>query len=106
MARLTDQEIDAIARRITADIARRLTEEGAEVDEADRANLNVGQNAEVHVDGLPGGLFPATIKTVSGAASRAFFEAESRRKFETTLQLARSDERLRAGLTAEVVVSG
>ncbi len=78
----------------------------AKVDEADRANLNVGQGAEVRVDGMPGGIFPATIKTVSGAASRSFWEAESRRKFETTLQLTRPDERLRAGLTADVVISG
>lgn len=78
----------------------------AKVDEADRANLNAGQPAEVRVDGLPGGVFAGTVRNVSGAAARGFFESESRRKFDTTLQLTAPDERLRAGLSASVVISG
>lgn len=79
----------------------------AKINEADRANLNVGQSAEVRVNGLPGGVFPATIKTVSGAAARGFiWDSDSRRKFDATLQLARPDDRLRAGLTGDVVISG
>lgn len=78
----------------------------AKVDEADRANLNDGQPAEVRVDGLPGGVFAANVRTVSGAAARGFFDSESRRKFDTTLQLSASDDRLRAGLSASVVISG
>lgn len=78
----------------------------AKVDEADRANLNAGQPAEVRVDGLPGGVFAASVRNVSGAAARGFFDSESRRKFDTTLQLSASDDRLRAGLSASVVISG
>jgi multidrug resistance efflux pump len=78
----------------------------AKVDEADRANLNAGQSAEVRVDGLPGGVFAGTVRNVSGAAARGFFESEARRKFDTTLQLTAPDERLRAGLSASVVISG
>ena len=79
----------------------------AKVNEADRANLNVGQAADVRVDGLPGGVFAGTITSISGAAARGFFfENDSRRKFDTTLQIAKPDERLRPGLSADVVISG
>jgi hypothetical protein len=79
----------------------------AKVNEVDRANVNMGQAAAVRVDGLPAGAFPATIRNVSAAASRGFFyESDTRRKFDTTLQLTRPDERLRPGLSAEVVISG
>ncbi|HOC19832.1 MAG TPA: hypothetical protein PKK95_16300, partial [Vicinamibacterales bacterium] len=78
----------------------------AKVDEADRANVEAGDAAEVRVDGLPGGVFTGSVRTVSGAAARGFFESESRRKFDTTLQLTAPDERLRAGLSASVVISG
>jgi HlyD family secretion protein len=79
----------------------------AKINEADRANLNVGQAAEVHVDGLPGGVFAATIKNISGAAARGFFfDNDSRRKFETILQITAPDERLRSGISASVVISG
>jgi hypothetical protein len=78
----------------------------AKVNEADRANLNPGQTARVTVDGLAAGAFPATIKTIAGAAGRSFFDNDSRRKFDTTLQLAKADERLRPGVSADVVISG
>lgn len=79
----------------------------AKVNEADRANMTVGQAAEVRVDGLPAGSFPGTIKTIAGAAARGFFfDNDSRRKFDTTLQLTRPDERLRPGLSADVVIAG
>ena len=78
----------------------------AKIDEADRANLNPGQPAQVRVDGLPGGTFDGTVRNVSGAAARGFFEIESRRKFDTTLQLTAPDGRLRSGLSASVVISG
>jgi multidrug resistance efflux pump len=79
----------------------------AKVNEADRANLNVGQTAQVRVDGLAAGAFPGTIKSISGAAARGFFFGnDSRRKFDTTLQLTSPDERLRPGLSAAVVISG
>jgi multidrug resistance efflux pump len=79
----------------------------AKVNEADRANLNAGQPADVRVHGLPAGAFPGTIKTVAGVAARGFFfDNDSRRKFDTTLQLTRADERLRPGLSADVVISG
>ena len=80
----------------------------AKVNEADRANLNVGQAAQVRVNGLGAGAFPGTIKTISGAAARGFFfdNDSSRCKFDTTLLLTKPDERLRPGLSAEVVISG
>jgi HlyD family secretion protein len=79
----------------------------AKINEADRANLSVGQSAEVRVDGLAGGVFPGTIRTIAGAAARGFFfDNDSRRKFDTTLQLTRRDERLRPGLSAAVMIAG
>jgi HlyD family secretion protein len=78
----------------------------AKVNEADRANLNVGQTARVSVNGLATAPFPATIKTIAGVAGRNFFEIDSRRKFDTTLQLAQADQRLRPGVSADVVISG
>jgi hypothetical protein len=61
----------------------------------------------VKVDGLPGGVFPATVGSISGAAARGFiFDTNSGRKFDTTLQLTSLDERLRCGLSANVVISG
>ena len=62
----------------------------AKVNEADRANLSVGQAADVRVDGLPAGVFAGTITSISGAAARGFFfDNDSRRKFDTTLQIAK-----------------
>ncbi|HEY3381527.1 MAG TPA: HlyD family efflux transporter periplasmic adaptor subunit [Vicinamibacterales bacterium] len=77
------------------------------INEADRANLSPGQKAEVRVDGLPGGTFPATIRTISGMAVRGFFfDNDVRRKFDATLVLTGRDPRLRPGLSAEIVISG
>jgi hypothetical protein len=78
----------------------------AKVNEADRSNLNVGQAAHVTVNGLAVGAFPASIKTIAGAAGRDFWEVDPRRRFDTTLQLSRLDERLRPGVSADVVISG
>jgi multidrug resistance efflux pump len=78
----------------------------AKVAESDRANLKVGQTAEVRVSGLPAGAFPGTIRTIAGAAARNFFDNDPRRRFDTTLQLTKPDERLRPGLSADVVISG
>lgn len=78
----------------------------AQVNEADRANVNQGQHADVRVDGLPGGPFPATIRNVSSAAVRGYYRNEGRRKFDTILALAAPDERLRCGLSARVTIAG
>ena len=80
----------------------------AKVNENDRANLTAGQPAAVHVDTLPGEVFPARVGALAGLATRAsFFEAASvTRQFDVTFQFATPDPRLKAGSSARVVIEG
>jgi len=78
----------------------------AKANERERGNIRAGQSAEIQFDALPGQVFHGTVKTVAGMAMKNFWEDATAGSFEVTIQLPNSDSRLRAGLTAEVVVAG
>jgi len=78
----------------------------AKVSELDRANINVGQPAEMEFDALPGRTFHGVVKSAGGMVQRAFWETDSLSKFDVAIQLTDADPSLRPGLTAEIVVLG
>ena len=78
----------------------------AKVSELERANINIGQLAEIEFDALPGRTFHGTVKSAGGMVQRAFWETASTSKFDIAIQLTDSDPALRPGLTAQIVILG
>jgi HlyD family secretion protein len=78
----------------------------AKVDEADRISVNPGLSAEIRVDGMPGVLLSGKVKSVAGLAARGWGPSSSQKKFDMVVGLDKPDSRLRAGLTARVLVIG
>jgi multidrug efflux pump subunit AcrA (membrane-fusion protein) len=75
------------------------------VDEADRTSVNAGLPAEIRIDGMPGVTLRGKVKSVAGLAARGWGPS-SQKKFDMAVGLDRPDSRLRAGLTAQVVILG
>lgn len=78
----------------------------AKVEETDRASINPGQPVEVHVDALPGKTYTGKVKTVAGMASSNFWGGDTSRKFDASFQISNADNRLRPGITAQVIILG
>jgi HlyD family secretion protein len=79
----------------------------AKVSEFERANISVGQPAEIEFDALPGRTFRGIVKSAGGMVQRAaFWETDSQSKFDISIQLTDTDPSLRPGLTAQIVVLG
>src|SRR5262249_43867160 len=78
----------------------------AKVNETDRANLVIGQAAEIRVDGLPGMTFNGKLKTMAGLSNRRFFDIDAVRQFDAIFQLGQLDARIRPGVSAEVRITG
>ena len=80
----------------------------AKIDENDRGNLTEGQKAAVSVDALPGETFTATVGTLSGLASRQNWYDSARvgRTFDVTFAFERPDPRLKAGVSARLLIEG
>jgi HlyD family secretion protein len=78
----------------------------AKINERDRSNIRIGQDADIRLDALPGYSFHGTVKTVSGMAMKNFWEDESGGKFDITIQLPNADPRLRAGFTVQLLIVG
>jgi multidrug efflux pump subunit AcrA (membrane-fusion protein) len=78
----------------------------AKVSELERANITLGQPAEIEFDALPGRRFHGTVKSAGGMVQRPFWEATSASKFDIAIQLSDSDPALRPGLTAQIVILG
>jgi len=77
-----------------------------QIGELERNNVKEGQAVDIVLDPLPGQIFHGTVKTAGGMNSRRFWEADIGAKFEVTVALASKDERLRPGLTAQIVIHG
>jgi HlyD family secretion protein len=93
--------------RIVAEVLQVETMEiQARIDENDRANIKVGQPAQVQVDALPGQTYSGKVKTLAGLASRTWWRPDTARRFDATFQLDQPDSRLRAGQTAKVLIQG
>ena len=78
----------------------------AKVSDLERANINVGQPAEIEFDALPGRTFHGTVKSAGGMVQRVYWESSSTSKFEIAIQLSDSDPVLRPGLTAQIIILG
>ena len=78
----------------------------AKVSELERANITVGQAAEIEFNALPGRTFHGTVKSAGGMVQRAFWETDATSKFDLSVQLNDADASLRPGLTAQVVILG
>ena len=78
------------------------------VNELARANVAVGQAAEVISDGLPGARFKATVSTVAGNVNTSEWWDVSgpSRMFDASLTLEKADPRLRPGTTVRAVLRG
>jgi RND family efflux transporter MFP subunit len=70
----------------------------AYVSEADLANLTASQSADVSLDAFPDAIFPAHVVTVDPAATMQ----GSVSSYRVVLQFDAADQRLKAGLTANV----
>ena len=76
----------------------------AKVGELERNNVKEGEAVEIELDPLPGQVFHGTVKTAGGMNSRRFWEADTGARFEVTIALASKDERLRPGVTAQIII--
>lgn len=77
----------------------------ANVGELDRNNIKEGQSVDVELDALPGTTFHGTVKNVSGNNTRRFWDDDTATKFEVSIKLATTDERMRPGLSAHVSIN-
>jgi hypothetical protein len=78
----------------------------AKVLESDRSNLNVGQKAEVRIEAAPRAVFPASVKTIAGMASRRDFGPDSVSRFDVFLAINGRGEGVRPGSAAQILVHG
>jgi hypothetical protein len=78
----------------------------AKVSETERANITVGQAAEIEFDAIRGKIFHGSLKSAAGMVQRNFFWDDQGSKYDVTIQLNDSDAGLRPGLTAQIVILG
>ena len=81
-------------------------EVAAKINERDRSNIRIGQDVDIRLDALPGYSFHGTVKTLSGMATKNFWEDETAGKFDITIKLPAADPRLRAGFTTQLFIIG
>ena len=77
----------------------------AKVGELERNSIKEGQSVDIQLDALPGTTFHGTVKNVSGSNTRRFWDDDTSTKFEVSMTLASTDERMRPGLTARVFIN-
>ncbi|HEX7288712.1 MAG TPA: efflux RND transporter periplasmic adaptor subunit [Candidatus Angelobacter sp.] len=78
----------------------------AKVFESDRSNVSVGQKAEVKIEAAPRSVFPASVKTIAGMASRRDFGPDSVSRFDVFLAINGRGEGVRPGSAAQILVHG
>ena len=76
------------------------------VSETERANIAIGQQAEIQFDAFPDRVFHGVLKSAAGMVRRSFFWEDQGNKYDITVQLSDSDPCLRPGLTAQIVILG
>ena len=77
------------------------------VNELARANVAVGQAAEVISDGLPGRVFKASVSTVAGNVQASYWgDSGPARQFDASLTLEKTDAALRPGTTVRATLKG
>jgi HlyD family secretion protein len=76
------------------------------VPEASRADIKIGDTAEIIVDSMPEKSYPARVKTIAGLASGGEFGGDSTRSFDATFEMDQPDARLKPGQTTQVIVQG
>lgn len=82
-------------------------EVSGKVNEQQRNNVAVGQQATVVSDELPDVRLTASVSAVSGFAQDDMFSMSGPlRDFDVTLQLERGDPRLRPGTSVQLIVAG
>jgi multidrug resistance efflux pump len=78
----------------------------AKVYESDRSNLNVGQTAEVRLDGKPQEIVPAKVRAIAATASRNDFGPNAIGRFEVSFAFQRRVSEFRPGTSAQILVRG
>lgn len=78
----------------------------AKVSELERANIHVGEPAEIELDALPQQILHGRLTSAAGMVQRQFWETGAAGRYDITVQLTDPDTRLRPGLTAQIVLLG
>ena len=78
----------------------------AKVSETDRANIAVGQEAEIQFDALSGKVFHGVLKSAAGMVQRSFFWEDQGSKYDILIRLADPGSGLLPGLTAQIIILG
>jgi len=79
-------------------------EVAGKVPEITRGNLHEGQDVNIHLDSLPGEVFPGKVKTLSGLTARDMRGVDPTKTFDVVFSLSKQNDRLRPGMTAEVEI--
>jgi multidrug resistance efflux pump len=75
----------------------------AQIDETDRGNLKEGQAVVIHLHPLPELAIEGKVKSLGGINGRDFGSSPTK-TFDCVFSLAKSDERLRPGLSGDVEI--
>jgi HlyD family secretion protein len=78
----------------------------AKLSERDRANVDIGQSAQVAVDGLPIAPLEGRVRAVSSVASRRMFEGGGTRQFDIAFEIVKAPSRVWPGTSAAITVHG
>jgi len=78
----------------------------AKVDESDRPSVLPGQPVSITVNSLPGKTFSGEVKEVAGSAARQMWTNSSEGKFEAKFSIHAPDQRVLAGSSVAIVITG
>lgn len=81
-------------------------EVSSKIGETDRINLKAGQSVELSIQALPGEKFSGKVQNVGGATSHEFWDDNSQHTFDVTVQLDKTDTRLRPGFAVRLSILG
>jgi HlyD family secretion protein len=81
-------------------------EVSSKIGETDRINLKAGQSVELSIQALPGEKFSGKVQNVGGATSHEFWDDNSQHTFDVTVQLDKTDTRLRPGFAVRLNILG